>query len=382
MADYLKTQIRTSKSHLPSGLKSGWNHSARPASEFGAAAGRWPRSTAGRRHADDRRVVLPGHVVAQALAAPGSGEYLPLAAGIGVNVSGRLCEPAPTMPGVFLLYCSQGEGWCQIGGRRRRVASGEWLWVASPASCTTERAGGEQWVVSWVRVAGKNAGSLLTQLEAQRKDSQLAGAPDPRCPVLFEELIEVMEAGCTPWQLEQAAQVLARLFVVVKSRGRQLAPGGGESARRIERSIRFMAQHLDEPLQVARLAALASVSPSHFFALFKRYTGCAPIDFFIRLRMRRACQLLESTPLPVKEVGAALGYEDPFYFSRLFKSVNGVAPSEYRGLSEERKGSIRDAGLPCEWIFGSKDVIGPCASLSKSGRAPGQHCFEELTGHQ
>src|SRR5450432_60208 len=101
-------------------------------------------------------------------------------------------------------------------------------------------------------------------------------------------------------------------------------------AEKIAQSIAYMLQHLDQPLQVATLAATVNVSPSHFFVLFKRWAGCPPIDYFIRLRMRRACQLLGAGSLHVKEVAAALGYDDPFYFSRVFKSVNRMAPSEYR----------------------------------------------------
>jgi AraC-like DNA-binding protein len=103
-----------------------------------------------------------------------------------------------------------------------------------------------------------------------------------------------------------------------------------EAVRKIEESIAYMVRHLDEPLQVATLAARANVSPSHFFALFKRQVGCAPIDYFIRLRMQHACRLLDETVMSVKEVAATLGYDDPFYFSRVFKAVNNVSPSLYR----------------------------------------------------
>ncbi len=116
-------------------------------------------------------------------------------------------------------------------------------------------------------------------------------------------------------------------------------------AQKIERSVAYMMRHLDQPLQVATLAAQAKVSPSHYFALFKRRTGHAPIDFFIHLRMHRACELLDSTWLRVKEVAAALGYDDPFYFSRIFKSVNRIAPSEYRGLTQESRDAIKKTTL-------------------------------------
>ena len=103
-----------------------------------------------------------------------------------------------------------------------------------------------------------------------------------------------------------------------------------ETVRKIEQSVAYMLQHLDEPVQVATLAARAGISPSHFFALFKRQIGCAPIDYFIRLRMQHACRLLDETVMSVKEIAAALGYDDPYYFSRVFKSVHHVPPSRYR----------------------------------------------------
>src|SRR5215469_14238408 len=103
-----------------------------------------------------------------------------------------------------------------------------------------------------------------------------------------------------------------------------------EIAERIGRSIAYMMEHLDRPVQVSTLAAQASVSPSHYFALFKRQTGTAPIDFFIRLRMNHARVLLDSTCSSVKEIARMMGYDDPFYFSRVFKSVHRIAPAEYR----------------------------------------------------
>jgi len=127
--------------------------------------------------------------------------------------------------------------------------------------------------------------------------------------------------------------------------GHRMESCESEVVRKIEQSIAYMLRHLDEPLQVATLAARVSISPSHFFALFKRRIGCAPIDCFIRLRMQHACRLLDETMLSVKEVSATLGYDDPFYFSRIFKSVNHIAPSEYRLLKNGAKEAVRNCGI-------------------------------------
>lgn len=116
----------------------------------------------------------------------------------------------------------------------------------------------------------------------------------------------------------------------------------GDNSRRIERTVHFMNQNLDKPLQASELAAVANVSLSHFFALFKQSMGCSPMDYFTRLRIYRACLLLDSTSARVKEIAAALGYDDPFYFSRVFKSLSAVAPLHYRNLGDELRLEIKE----------------------------------------
>jgi len=118
---------------------------------------------------------------------------------------------------------------------------------------------------------------------------------------------------------------LSRLTFVSRPKDRGL-----DASAKIADSIAYMTQNLNRPLQVSTLAALVNISPSHYFALFKRHTGHAPMDYFTRLRMEEARRLLDTTQSSVKEVAAALGYDDPFYFSRVFKSVNRLAPSNYR----------------------------------------------------
>jgi AraC-like DNA-binding protein len=100
--------------------------------------------------------------------------------------------------------------------------------------------------------------------------------------------------------------------------------------RRIEATLAYMRHHFREPLRVSTLCSIAGVSAPRFYQLFKLQTGYTPIDFLIHLRMQRACRLLENEEFSVKAVAARVGYKDPLHFSRLFKSVNGMAPSAFR----------------------------------------------------
>ena len=112
------------------------------------------------------------------------------------------------------------------------------------------------------------------------------------------------------------------------------------AARRLTVSFEYMRAHLNEPIRVSTLCALAGLSPSRFFELFKSATGDTPLNWIIRARMQRAGELLETSTLQVKEVDWKVGYEDPFYFSRLFKSVHGVPPSQDRRLNPRLPASL------------------------------------------
>lgn len=110
----------------------------------------------------------------------------------------------------------------------------------------------------------------------------------------------------------------------------------------VERSIDYMVANLNRPLRIATVAAQVNVSQSHFFFLFKQITGCPPMEYFTKLRMVEACRLLNSNTARVKEVAMELGYDDPFYFSRVFKSFSTVAPLHYRKLSGASRKKIHD----------------------------------------
>ena len=108
-----------------------------------------------------------------------------------------------------------------------------------------------------------------------------------------------------------------------------------DRVQRIAQTAAFMREHLAEPLRAPQLAALASFSTAYFNQAFKAQTGYTPVDYLIRLRMHQACQLLDATTLSVKVIAEQVGYADQLYFSRAFKEINGVPPTEYRA---RRKG--------------------------------------------
>ncbi|HWD18175.1 MAG TPA: AraC family transcriptional regulator [Verrucomicrobiae bacterium] len=106
---------------------------------------------------------------------------------------------------------------------------------------------------------------------------------------------------------------------------------------KVERSVVYMKTHLSEPLTAKKIAAVAHVSCSHFFVLFKRRMQKSPIEYFIILRMEEGARLLEYTRMAIKDVALAVGYKDPFYFSRLFKLAYKIPPTGYRLAAQQAR---------------------------------------------
>jgi transcriptional regulator GlxA family with amidase domain len=91
-----------------------------------------------------------------------------------------------------------------------------------------------------------------------------------------------------------------------------------------------MREHVDQALTLESLASRANLSKYHFSKRYKKLTGYSPIKHFLNMKMEYACRLLDSTDMSVQAVASAVGYDDPLYFSRLFRQTIGRSPRDYR----------------------------------------------------
>lgn len=93
---------------------------------------------------------------------------------------------------------------------------------------------------------------------------------------------------------------------------------------------RWFAEHHREPNPVGVASRLSGLKDRTFKRRFRAATGWSPIDYVHHLRTEQAKRMLETSGLPVDEIGAAVGYEDPTFFRRLFKRKTGMTPHRYR----------------------------------------------------
>ena len=100
----------------------------------------------------------------------------------------------------------------------------------------------------------------------------------------------------------------------------------------IEDVMRYIREHISEPLDRERLAAVAGFSVPHFHRVFTAQVGESAISYIRRLRLERAARKLRMGAVDITEVALAAGYDTHAAFSKAFKQQFGLSPREFRQL--------------------------------------------------
>lgn len=115
------------------------------------------------------------------------------------------------------------------------------------------------------------------------------------------------------------------------------------------RCLELMRAKLSEDISLDELAAEARLSAFHFARMFKHSLGVPPRVYLTRLRIEKACELLEQTGLPVTEIAQEVGYSSNQVLARVFMKHQGVSPSDYRRALREpvRLGPVQMPSKAC-----------------------------------
>jgi AraC-like DNA-binding protein len=277
-----------------------------------------------------QRLVLPAPIIHSVWHRPLVSGLLATGAGYFPKTAGLLWRQPAGTDQLGLLYCVKGAGWCEVNGKRHNVRPGDLVVLPPRAPCACGATDPHPWTLHLAEAIGTQVPEYIRELGASPEHPIVWVGEDLQLVFLFNEVRQTLGRGFAFLQLLRASHALAYLLALLIQHRRERSRDAGEGLEKVARCIIYMSEHLDQPLKVSHLSALANLSPAHFTALFKQQTGSAPRDYLHLLRMHRACQWLTGGNLSLKEIAGSLGYQDQFHFSRKFKAFSGLAPSEYR----------------------------------------------------
>ena len=97
----------------------------------------------------------------------------------------------------------------------------------------------------------------------------------------------------------------------------------------VENVKKYIASHLSDKLTLNEVAAIYGISPNYISTLFKKYNDCGFSEYITECKIAQAKKMMNEGNQKIYEIADTLGFESAFYFSKVFKKLEGISPSEY-----------------------------------------------------
>ena len=281
----------------------------------------------------ERLVIVPASVVKRARKIPVCGNICVTHTGRHDRVLGHYVSRPRGFQQHGLLFCLDGKGIVRIGKSKWRMQRGHGIILPPGIAHQYAADPRDPWSVFWFLFDGGMAAACVQALDVTRARPRFWIQDVATMIEAFEECYRHVLGGYTDADLIGLSTSFTRFMGLCRTM--QRAPGARRrhTEERIVRSVRFLRENLHRPLTLGQIAREAGISVSHFSTMFKRQINCGPLEFFARLKMQRAGELLAGTGHGVSEIAHALGFEDPLYFSKRFRQYTGASPTEHRKRS-------------------------------------------------
>ena len=226
----------------------------------------------------------------------------------------------------LLHYVISGKGLYTCKDTTYHVQAGD-LFVVFPNQVVSYRAEEQDpWQYCWVGFNGTEAKRLM-DLTPFRPDCLILSLHND---AILQALTEIYEAwGNKPTdELNMIGKLYLFLSQLVGLQ-QEVREENNITSVYIENALKYIQYNYSHSIDITSIADSIGISRSHLYRAFIKHLGISPNDYITRFRINRACSLLRNSDLTISNIANSVGYDDPLYFSRVFKKVKGVSPSMY-----------------------------------------------------
>lgn len=184
--------------------------------------------------------------------------------------------------------------------------------------------------VYWVHFTGRDVRNILQQYGMRDDLKVFYSGALPEYQHIYRKMLQELQM-CRENYQEMLTILLRQLFILIH---RQLNTcikiKDVFLTEEIDLASMYFNEHYNEEISVEEYAASRHMSINWFIRVFKQYTGTTPMQYVLSIRIANAQNSLEATDCNIAEISSMVGYDNPLYFSRIFKKQRGLSPSEYR----------------------------------------------------
>lgn len=249
-------------------------------------------------------------------------------------------------PFTRMYLITEGTGYVIIGNKKTMLEAGNLYLIPSFTSCTYHFGAGLSHYYIHLSVDHPNGlspfnmYSFINMIRATELDYQLFRRilqinPGLQLPHHHPGMYQTKLWLNKKVTYQFAGQHLETIGILEQIFSRFIEPGASNTMTsllkyNIQPILLFIQNNLKRDIKVEELAKMAYFSKEHFSRVFKSITGMAPCDYIIRKRIERSQFLLLTTDLELNEIMEQNGFKSASYFSRIFKKQTAYSPAKYR----------------------------------------------------
>lgn len=229
-----------------------------------------------------------------------------------------------------LLYIAAGKAHFHFGDEEKIVTAGHMVLYRPKEPQKYEYYGEDQTEVYWVHFTGGNVTNLLRSYGLTEDKKVFYCGSGLEYQNIFRTMIYELQM-CKDSYPEMLEMYLRQIFIMLQRYFKSSSKtDNSRVVEEIDKATEYFNEHYNEDISIEEYAENNHVSISWFIRNFKQYTGSTPMQYILSKRIYNAEILLQNPAYNVTEISQIVGYDNPLYFSRIFKKVKGLSPSEYR----------------------------------------------------
>lgn len=233
----------------------------------------------------------------------------------------------------LLHYVEEGLGEFVTECSRYTLAAGDCFLIQPNQLVSYASDSVKPWRYRWIAFNGSDAAELVRRAGFTPELPVFHGAADNSIPNCLRMVLETFRNKTQSSHLESLGYLYLIMGEARKSLIREVPHTSGESG--IQRTVKQMIHHMSSqyahPVSIEQMCAGLGYNRAYLSRIFKRETGTAPVTYLLKLRIDKSRQLLRDRPeLSIEQISASVGLPDALYFSRQFRRLQGMSPSEYR----------------------------------------------------
>lgn len=228
-------------------------------------------------------------------------------------------------------YIHKGKGIFKLRDKTFHLKEGQGFLICPNTIAYYKANDKEPWKYSWCAFDGLNAEAYLKRANLTVDNPIFEYSKDNKLNVCFEEMVQAINREKSK---DLRLQSLLYLFLatIIDENSVDESYKGIETNKNmyINKAIEFIQVNYSRKVRVSELACYIGLDRKYISKIFKSIMGVTIQDYLISYRINKAKEMMKDRQLAIGDISRSVGYDNPLIFSKIFKKVNGVSPSEFR----------------------------------------------------